>query len=260
MYILYKTTNIINGNYYIGKHKQKDNFNAFEFDGYLGSGKILNLAILKYGKDNFVRETISIAETDEEISKLELEHITEDIIKDPKCYNIGKGGQGGDIKSPAAKQQLSEQFKKDNPIHKIMLDDEKYTNWKNNVSIGTKKAIKNSQKWKDANIKHTERFNSDNNPGKNKSLETRKKISESKKGKPQKRGKESHNYGKTWVLSEESKRNITIGINKAREKEIHYCEYCAVTIKTNGNWVRHLKGKRHLKSVALVSDSNSFKT
>lgn len=49
-YIIYKTTNLVNGKFYVGQHYQKSS----EFDGYLGSGiKILN-AIKKYGKENFI--------------------------------------------------------------------------------------------------------------------------------------------------------------------------------------------------------------
>lgn len=254
MYILYKTVNTVNGKYYIGKHKQKNNYNPDDFDGYLGSGQLLCKAIKKYGRDKFSRSTITYAYTDKEISKLELDYITDDIIKDPNSYNIGKGGQGGNIKSDKALQALSEEFKKNNPMHIIKNDPEKYKSWLENVSKGTKAAIANSENYKNANIKHTARFNSDNNPGKNKSPETCKKISEAKKGIPAKRGKESHNYGKTWTLSEEKRNNIAVGVRNARELEIHYCEHCSVTIKTNGNWVRHLKGKRHLKSISLVSD------
>jgi len=40
-YIIYETTNTVNNKIYVGKHKQK----GIEFDGYLGSGKVLNQAI-----------------------------------------------------------------------------------------------------------------------------------------------------------------------------------------------------------------------
>jgi hypothetical protein len=44
-YFIYKTTNLLNGKYYIGMHVT----NQID-DGYLGSGKYLNNAIKKYGK------------------------------------------------------------------------------------------------------------------------------------------------------------------------------------------------------------------
>lgn len=50
-YIIYQTTNILNNKIYIGMHKTSD-LN----DKYLGSGKLLNLAIQKYGRDNFTRK------------------------------------------------------------------------------------------------------------------------------------------------------------------------------------------------------------
>ena len=46
--VIYKTTNLVNGKIYIGKDKYNN-------PKYLGSGKILKLAINKYGKGNFRR-------------------------------------------------------------------------------------------------------------------------------------------------------------------------------------------------------------
>jgi hypothetical protein len=65
-FIIYKTTNIINGKYYIGKHKTND-LN----DGYLGSGKLLKRAIKKYGTENFHREILHHCKSDEEMNLLE---------------------------------------------------------------------------------------------------------------------------------------------------------------------------------------------
>ena len=51
MAIVYCTTNLINGKKYIGSHKDNR-------DWYLGSGVTLTKAIKKYGRENFVRETL----------------------------------------------------------------------------------------------------------------------------------------------------------------------------------------------------------
>ena len=61
---IYITTNLINGKQYIGQHKGDGN------DNYLGSGDEIKLAIKKYGKKNFKRETICVAKTKEELDEL----------------------------------------------------------------------------------------------------------------------------------------------------------------------------------------------
>lgn len=58
---IYITTNLINGKKYIG---QKKGYN----DTYLGSGKILKLAIKKYGRENFKREILDYANSKEELN------------------------------------------------------------------------------------------------------------------------------------------------------------------------------------------------
>lgn len=89
-YIIYKTTNTLNGKYYIGYHATND-----LGDGYLGSGIALTRAVRKYGRQNFRREILYVFETEHEARKREREVITEDVISDPNSYNLAEGGYGG---------------------------------------------------------------------------------------------------------------------------------------------------------------------
>lgn len=86
--IVYQTTNKITGKKYIGQHKCKT-----EKDSYLGSGKILKRAIAKYGRENFVRETLYKAETPEELDKKEIEFISKyAATSSDDYYNVAEGG------------------------------------------------------------------------------------------------------------------------------------------------------------------------
>lgn len=89
-YFIYKTTNKINGKYYIGMHKTDD----LE-DGYLGSGTHFKRALEKYGKENFEREILEYCNSDEEMHLAEARYITEDVINDKNSYNLKLGGYGG---------------------------------------------------------------------------------------------------------------------------------------------------------------------
>lgn len=103
-YIVYLTTNRINGKKYCGVHCTKD---PDVFDGYYGSGVDVNhkvnnrknglpAAIRKYGKENFIRETLFIFPYSEEgkiqAYKKEEEIVNEAWIKDPMTYNLVLGG------------------------------------------------------------------------------------------------------------------------------------------------------------------------
>ena len=48
-YIVYKTINLVNNKFYIGKHNQK--IDPYQFDGYYGSGSQIINAVKKYGKE-----------------------------------------------------------------------------------------------------------------------------------------------------------------------------------------------------------------
>jgi hypothetical protein len=95
-YTIYVTINKKNGRFYIGKH-QTENPN----DEYLGSGTILELAIIKYGKDSFIKLTNESYATEAEMNKRE-QHLVDAVFLDEWegiCYNIAEGGTGGNLKN-----------------------------------------------------------------------------------------------------------------------------------------------------------------
>lgn len=89
-HFIYKTTNLLNGKYYVGIHSTSN-----LKDGYLGSGKRLRRSIRKYGKSNFKLEILEFFSTREEVVKREKELVNEDLIKDSNCLNLKLGGSGG---------------------------------------------------------------------------------------------------------------------------------------------------------------------
>jgi hypothetical protein len=85
-YTVYKTTNMLNGKSYIGKHQTKD-----LDDGYMGSGKFLKRAIMKYGRENFIKEILHIFDNEDEMNAKEKELV----VLSEMSYNLCEGGHGG---------------------------------------------------------------------------------------------------------------------------------------------------------------------
>ncbi len=86
-YVVYQITNRINGKFYIGKATL-----ARWNDGYMGSGKVIRLAVAKYGKAGFYRAILHQTPSEQEAFD------KEEAIVDPKhplSYNMQKGGRGG---------------------------------------------------------------------------------------------------------------------------------------------------------------------
>ena len=102
-YIIYKTTNTTNGKYYVGVHNDTKGW-------YLGSGKALLSAIKEHGRENFVRETLEVFDTEEEAYLREAQIVDNTFVADRNTYNIGKGGKGGpgQSKSEEHKQKIRE--------------------------------------------------------------------------------------------------------------------------------------------------------
>ena len=87
-YIVYCTTNLINGKKYIGSHTR--NLNK-----YMGSGVDITKAIKKYGKDNFIKQILAEVDSYEMMRKLE-EYWCEyfDVKNNKLFYNRTNKGVG----------------------------------------------------------------------------------------------------------------------------------------------------------------------
>jgi len=87
MYI-YLIRNNLNNMIYIGKQVRNNKL-------YMGSGKLIKLAIKKYGIDNFKKEIIEYCENKSILSEREIFWIKEYNSRDRTIgYNIAKGGEG----------------------------------------------------------------------------------------------------------------------------------------------------------------------
>ena len=191
-YLVYKTTNLVNGKIYIGKH-ETDNLD----DGYLGSGNLLRRAIEKYGRENFKREILFECSTIEEMNAKEAELVNEEFLKRDDVYNIKLGGQGG---------------------WDYVVENRLNTNPKSN-SIGAQAYVnrlrsdKNFRKevisrWlaivKKARMEHPEKFRTNGFQGKHHTEETKRKIRESIGDKT---GEKNNAFGTVWIYNESLEQN-----------------------------------------------------
>ena len=86
---VYKTTNLITGKFYVGKEVKPKDY-------YLGSGRLIRLAISKYSKHNFIKETLELCDNVDHLNEREkywIEHLN---ALSNQGYNMNAGGQGGD--------------------------------------------------------------------------------------------------------------------------------------------------------------------
>jgi hypothetical protein len=89
-FIVYETTNVVNGKKYRGAHTC-ENLD----DNYLGSGRLILKAIAKYGFASFTRSILVECETIEDMFAEEAKAVDLDWVANPMTYNLKVGGEGG---------------------------------------------------------------------------------------------------------------------------------------------------------------------
>lgn len=110
-YTIYKITNVLDGKFYIGKHKTKN-----LDDGYMGSGVLICRAIKKYGAENFKKEILHIFETEAEMNDAEARLV----VLGEDSYNLCPGGHGG---FNALAHSLDARAKRSATMQRIMNND-----------------------------------------------------------------------------------------------------------------------------------------
>lgn len=111
---VYKITNKINNKYYIGK-RAKSSFD----EKYWGSGVNIKRAIERYGKENFYREILDTAESDEELNEKEKFYIGDLYLTDELCYNLTEGGKNNK-RSPEVHKRQSKTLKESYASGKVI--------------------------------------------------------------------------------------------------------------------------------------------
>lgn len=190
-YTVYKTTNNINGKFYIGKHQTID----LE-DDYIGSGKHLIRSVNKYGTENFQKEILFIFDNEKEMNDKEAEIVTAEFVKESDNYNLCVGGQGGFSFVNASKlniygsngttPNIGDNFKRGIETRKILRDTDKVWCDKvfDNMSSGIKKHyVENGSHW--TGKKHTD--------ASKKKIGIANSISQ--------KGDKNSQYGSMWIYS-----------------------------------------------------------
>ena len=195
MYYIYLIVNKVNGKTYVGQRKSSKEWYD---DSYMGSGKRLKLAKQKYGIENFEKFLIQYCYSKEEVNKAEKFWIAEYRRRGKAEYNIADGGycspsfkgkhhsEESRAKISASvlrafelngtRQKLSEMSRgvPKSEEHKVAIG---------NALRGKPKSEEHRQHCKEAQQRYFETHEG-TFKGKHHSEETKRKIAETKKGKP----------------------------------------------------------------------------
>lgn len=190
-HVIYKITNIKNQRYYVGMHST-DNIN----DSYFGGGDIIKNSVKKHGRESHTKEILEYLPNRKSLAERERQIVNEELLNDPKCMNIMKGGEGGGFINDEHMRKCS---KAGNDKFRELLKDPDY---KKEFIEKTKGA----ETWKRL---HSEgKIKYDTFTGKSHSEETKKIVGE--KNSINQSGKLNSQFDKIWIRNLESKETIKI--------------------------------------------------
>lgn len=196
-FTIYKTTNITNNKFYIGKHITND-IN----DEYVGSGKLLKAAIKKHGLKNFKKEILFIFDNEKEMNQKEKELVTEIFVLEDSNYNLCVGGKGGwsfvNLHCGSQGERLNRALSK-----------EQRDKGRKKARESFKKRIKTDSIAAEKHKEHMERFREAGKIsflGKKHSEETKKLIGE--KNSLKQKGKNNSQFGTCWITNNKENKKI----------------------------------------------------
>ena len=196
-YTVYKITNNLNDKFYIGMHKTEN----LE-DGYMGSGKIIQRVIKKYGVENFTKNILHIFDNEIDMRDKEKELV----VISEQSYNLCPGGQGGFGYINSLPNALENQRIGRSAANKKLL--EIYgENWHLIISRKGQQVLK--EKYPDLNKEVALRGHKEgwlNWSGKKHSAESIEKMKKSKQGYGV--GSSNSQYGSKWITDGNSNKKI----------------------------------------------------
>lgn len=238
--IIYKTTNTLNGKFYIGQHRT----NNLD-DGYMGSGNYIKNSKKKYDKEfrNIFKMEILEFCDEYELNDKETKYILEG-KKSKLCKNIANGGEGGFTKyhDEKTKRKISQASKKmwESDDHKKKMSHPRSKETKRKMSRAAKKSCKSIKRrlkmsqsskkvWEAEGYKEKM---SQSQSGKKLSIETKRKIGEGNKGKKQ---------------TEETKKKLS---DAWKNKPFITCPHCGLKSISKGAMNRfHFNNCKHKEEI-----------
>lgn len=148
--IIYRTVNLINGKIYIGKDS-KNNPN------YYGSGKLINVAIHKYGIGNFIKEILEDnISSIEKLNEREKFWIKKTDAQNPTIgYNLTEGGDGWSSEFLRGKPKSLEHRKSLSKFHHDVSGEKNPMFGKHHSEEAVKRIKEKIKKWNE-NIGYSE--------------------------------------------------------------------------------------------------------